>query len=168
MIKPLFQNVLIVINGTETSIRAAKYGILMAKVYKCKLNAIYVVDTATLNQLTAAKFFVPEESREYEQNLSSDGKKYLTYVQDLAKVLNVNVTPNLCYGSIYTETINFSEKNNIDLILLGGRDTNEGKFDALSHSYRQILNHADCSVLVVNEKKIEQMYNLAKKSMELY
>ena len=85
MIRPLYRNVLVLINGSESSIQAAKYGILMSKLYRCKLKAIYVVDTATLKQLTLNKFFVSEESKEYESSLTSDGQRYLQYVEDLAK-----------------------------------------------------------------------------------
>ena len=73
MIKPIFQKVLILINGSESSIHAAQYGILMAKLYRCTLKAVYVVDTATLKQLTLSKFFVAEESSEYEESLTADG-----------------------------------------------------------------------------------------------
>ena len=65
MIKPLFNSILVVINGSEASIQAAQYGILMARLYRCDMKAIYVVDTATLKELTISKFFVTEESLDY-------------------------------------------------------------------------------------------------------
>lgn len=160
MIKPLFQNVLIVVNGSDTAISAAKYGILMAKLYRCNLKAIYVTDTATLKQLTMSKFFVLEESREYEQNLTADGERYLHYVQELGKSKGVKIETELKSGSIWSEVMNEADEMKADLILLGGRDTDSGRHDVLTSSYREILNHADCSVLVVHEKMIDQMFKL--------
>jgi len=64
MIKPIFQKVLILMNGSESSVHAVQYGILMSKLYHCTLKAVYVVDTATLKQLTLTKIFVIEESSE--------------------------------------------------------------------------------------------------------
>ena len=75
MIKHLFQNILVVVNGSEASIRAAEYGILMAKLYRCNLKAVYVVDTASLSQLTLGNFFLAEESSLFEDNLREDGKR---------------------------------------------------------------------------------------------
>ena len=72
MIRPLYRNVLVLINGSESSIQAAKYGILMSKLYRCKLKAIYVVDTATLKQLTLNKFFVSDESKEYDSEIHAE------------------------------------------------------------------------------------------------
>ena len=52
MIKPLFQNILVLITGSEASVNAAKYAVLMAKLYRCRVHAVYVVDTATIKTLT--------------------------------------------------------------------------------------------------------------------
>ena len=91
MIKPLFQNVLVAVNGSEASLHAAMYGIMMAKQYKLKLKAVFVVDTATLKQLTLSQLFVAEESAGYESNLSTDGNHSLRYIEDLAKQKGVNI-----------------------------------------------------------------------------
>lgn len=84
MIKPIFQKVLILMNGSESSVHAVQYGILMSKLYHCTLKAVYVVDTATLKQLTLTKIFVIEESSEYESSLTADGNRYLGYAAELA------------------------------------------------------------------------------------
>ena len=69
MIKPLIQKVIVAINGSEKSLHAAMYGIIMARQYKCELKAVYVVDTASLRQLTMSGFLYKEESEKYEKNL---------------------------------------------------------------------------------------------------
>ena len=161
MIRPLYRNVLVLINGSESSIQAAKYGILMSKLYRCKLKAIYVVDTATLKQLTLNKFFVSEESKEYESSLTSDGQRYLQYVEDLAKSKGVILQTELKSGSIWSETVAVAENMEADLILLGGLDPNiKDKNDILSTTYKEILTNAPCSVQLVREKMIDQLYKL--------
>ena len=81
MIKPLIQKIVVAVNGSEQSIHAAMYGILLSKQYKCDLKAIYVVDTSTLKQLTMSRIFLEEESRNYEKRLEDDGKRYLSYLR---------------------------------------------------------------------------------------
>jgi nucleotide-binding universal stress UspA family protein len=162
MIRPLYRNVLILINGSESSIQAAKYGILMSKLYRCNLKALYVVDTATLKQLMLNKFFVAEESKEYEASLTLDGKKYLQYVEDLAKSKGVKIETEIKNGSVWSETVSMVESMEADLILLGCFDSNtRDQKDILSTSYREILINAPCSVQLVREKMIDQLYKLA-------
>ncbi|MBO4705973.1 MAG: universal stress protein [Spirochaetaceae bacterium] len=162
MIKPLFKNVLIVVNGSEGSIQAAKYGILMSKLYRCSLKAVYVVDTATLKQLTLSKFFVADESREYEASLTADGGRYLRYVEELGKSKGIKIETEMRRGSVWTEVVAAASASKSDLILLSGQGAHSSdNYDILTAAYRDILVHADCSVIIVREKMIEQLYKMA-------
>lgn len=160
MIKPLFNNILVVLNGSEASIQAAQYGILMARLYRCDVKVIYVVDTATLKELTLSKFFVAEESLDYENSLTEDGKRYLEYVEKLAKAKGIKVETELRKGAVWSEIVTYAEDSKIDLILLGEHQHNQNK-DVVTSAYREIISHANCSVLVVREKNIEQLYKMA-------
>ena len=165
MIKPLFQNVVILINGSEASIHAAQYGILLSKLYHCNLKAVYVVDSASLKQLTMQKFFVADESRMYEDSLRADGNRYLDYVADLGKSKGVKIETELRTGAVWSEVIMAADKMKAGLILVGGYKTemnsNVEIHDAVSSASRDIIMNAHCSVLVVREKMIEQLYKLA-------
>ena len=160
MIKPLFNNILVVINGSEASIQAAQYGVLMARLYRCDMKAIYVVDTATLKELTISKFFVSEESSEYEKSLTEDGKGYLNYVENLAKAKGIKIETELRKGSVWSEVIAYADDSKSDLILLGEHKHIQSK-DVISSIYREIISHANCSVLFVKEKDIEKLYKMA-------
>ena len=160
MVKPLFNSILVVINGSEASIHAAQYGILMARLYRCDMKAIYVVDTATLKELTISKFFVAEESLDYENSLTEDGNRYLSYVENLAKSKGIKIETELRKGSVWSEVVGFAEDSNVDLILLGEHQHKEEK-DAITSTYKEIISHAGCSVLVVRQKNIEQLYKMA-------
>jgi nucleotide-binding universal stress UspA family protein len=160
MVKPLFNSILVVINGSEASIHAAQYGILMARLYRCDMKAIYVVDTATLKELTISKFFVAEESLDYENSLTEDGRRYLSYVENLAKSKGIKIETELRKGSVWSEVVGFAEDSNVDLILLGEHQHKEEK-DAITSTYKEIISHAGCSVLVVRQKNIEQLYKMA-------
>lgn len=164
MIKPLFQNVVILINGSEASIHAAQYGILLSKLYHCNLKAVYVVDSASLKQLTMQKFFVADESRMYEDSLRADGNRYLDYVADLGKSKGVKIETELRTGAVWSEVIMAADEMKAGLILVGGYKTemnsNVEIHDVVSSASRDIIMNAHCSVLVVREKMIEQLYKL--------
>ncbi|MGL4982906.1 MAG: universal stress protein [Treponemataceae bacterium] len=161
MIKPLFKDILVLVNGSEASIHAAQYAVLMAKLYRCNVKALYVVDTATLKQLTLSKFFIKEESLEYEDALAADGVRYLDYVSELGKSKGVEIETITRRGAVWSEVISVADEMNISLVLLGGFER-EGvdQKDVLSTSYRKILLNAHCSVLMVKEKDLEQLYKL--------
>jgi len=162
MIKPLFQNILVMVNGTDASINAVRYAILMSKLYRCRVYAVYVVDTATIKQLTLNRIFIEEESREYEKSLEENGKRYLSYVDDIGKSKGVRIETELRRGAIWSEVVTMADEKKIDAILLGGMESQAAdQKEIMSSSYKSIMLNARCSVLIVKEKMIEQLFKLA-------
>ena len=156
--KPLINSIVVAVTGTEASVLAAKYGIAMAKQYHCKLTAVYVVDTATIKQLTLSKIFIQEEGAEYEKSLETNGSRYLAFVEELAKAKGVKVEKIMRRGAIYTEILSAADEKSADLILLGGWEKDTKTRDIIGHSHREIMANAKCSVLLVKEPDIDQIY----------
>jgi nucleotide-binding universal stress UspA family protein len=156
--KPLISNIVTAVTGTDASILAAKYGIVLAKTYHCKLSAVYVVDTATIKQLTLSKIFLQEEGVEYEKSLETNGDRYLKFVEELASAKGVKIEKIMRRGAIYTEILAAADEKKADLILLGGFEKDTKTKDIVGHSHREIMMNAKCSVLLVKEPEIDQIY----------
>jgi nucleotide-binding universal stress UspA family protein len=161
MTKPLFSNIVVAISGSDASIHAAKYAIVMAKQYRCRLSAVYVVDTATIRQLTLSKIFIQEESVEYERSLEANGERYLSFVEELARAKGVRIERELRRGAIYTEILSVADEKKADLIMLGGWEKERSSRDIISHAHREIMVSAKCSVFVVKEPNIDMLYKQA-------
>ena len=167
MIKPLVKNVLVAVNGSQSSIHAAMYGIILAKQNHYNLKFVYVVDTATLRRLTIGKFLVQDESDSFESALHSDGEKYLKYVYELAKKKGVKAEFELREGSVWVEVVQAADAFGARLILLGGHPsryavTGKASQDssAFSKTDKEIILNANCSTLVVYEPKIEELFKM--------
>ena len=98
---PLLKKIIVAINGSESSVQAAMYAIMLSKQYSLALKAVYVVDTATIKFLTNSKFLVSEEKDSYESDLKRDGKTYLEYVKNLAKSKGMEIETELREGSVW-------------------------------------------------------------------
>jgi nucleotide-binding universal stress UspA family protein len=156
--KGLFSNIVVAISGSNASIMAAKYAVVMAKTYHCKLTAVYVVDTATIKTLTLSKIFVQQESVEYEKSLEENGKRYLDFVGELAKSKGVKMDLELRKGAVYTEILYVADEKKADLILLGGWEKDRNARDIIGHAHHEIMVNAKCSVLLVKESEIDQVF----------
>jgi nucleotide-binding universal stress UspA family protein len=161
MMKPLFSNIVVAITGSDASILAAKYAIVMAKAYKCRLQAVYVVDTATIRQLTLSKIFIQEESLDYEKSLEANGERYLSFVEELAHAKGVKVEREIRRGAVYTEILTAADELHADLIVLGGWEKDRSPRDIISHSHKEIMVNAKCTVLLAKEPNIDQIYKQA-------
>jgi nucleotide-binding universal stress UspA family protein len=155
---PLLGSLVVAVSGSEESIAAAKYAIALAKNYQIRVLAVYVVDTATLRELLLSKIFIEEESEDYERSLEQNGHRYLNYVEELAAKKGVPVEKVLRRGSVSTEIITVAEDAHADLILLGGFEPRDLVRDVLTRQHREIMKNARCSVLVVKEPEVENIY----------
>ena len=159
--KPLINSIVTAVTGTDASILAAKYAIVLAKQFHCKLTAVYVVDTATIKLLTLSKIFIQEESTEYEKNLENNGNRYLTFTEELARAKGIKIEKIMRKGAIYTEILSVADEKKADLILLGGWEKDTKTRDIIGHSHREIMANAKCSVMLVKEPEIDQIYKKA-------
>ena len=159
--KSLISNIVTVLTGSDASILAAKYAIVLARQYHCKLSAVYVVDTATIKQLTLSKIFVQEESVAYEKSLEANGERYLSFVEELARAKGVKIEREIRKGAVYTEVLVVADKKKADLIVLGGWEKDRSSRDIVSHAHREIMFHAKCPVLLVKEPDIDKIYKQA-------
>jgi len=160
-LKPIISNIVTAVTGSDASILAAKYAIVLAKQHKCKLSAVYVVDTATIKQLTLSKIFIQEESTEYEKNLESNGERYLSFVEELAKAKGVKIEREVRRGAVYTEILATADEKKADLIVLGGWEKDRSARDIIGHFHREIMVNAKCSVLLVREPNVDLIYKQA-------
>jgi nucleotide-binding universal stress UspA family protein len=156
--RELLQTVVVAVSGSEASINAAKYAIALAKAYRAKILAVYVVDTATLRELLLSRIFIEEESADYEKSLEQNGHRYLNYVEELAGKKGVQVEKILRRGTISTEIVEVAEDNRAGLILLGGFEDKGILRDALSRQHREIMKNARCSILVVKEPEMDAIF----------
>jgi nucleotide-binding universal stress UspA family protein len=158
MSKALFSNIVVAISGSDASIMAMKYAIILAKVNKCRLSAVYVVDTATIRQLALSKIFVTEESQEYERSLYANGERYLAFAEELAHSKGVKIERDIRTGAVWTEIIKLADEKKADLIILGGWEKNRTSRDIIGHAHKEIMINAHCSVLLVKDTEIDHVF----------
>lgn len=165
---PLLNNIIVAINGSESSVKAAMYAIMMTRQYSLNLKFVYVVDTETIKFLSASKFLVAEESSAYEEDLNRSGKVYLDYVKDLAFSKGVSCETELRSGSVWAEVIKAADEYNADMILLGGHENKTGipetstlmRRSTYARSRTEIVTSAHCPVLVIHKPDLDKLFKI--------
>lgn len=149
---------LVVVNGSESSVHAARYALCLAKAYGTEVSAVYVVDTATIRQLALSRIFVPDESQEYEESLEASGRRLLAFVKELGAQLGVEVETVLRKGAIPVEVISCAEESGADCILIGQSEHGTPFRDTHVDTYLEIAKNATCALLIVKGKQAEQKF----------
>ena len=145
----LFRNILALVDGTESGMRAAACAIELARSMRSRLVAIAVVDTDTLRMLMSARILVPEEVAEFESELGRTERRCLTFVEQMAQKAGIAVETVLREGICHSTVLAEQRAIKADLIVIGGFHQTLTKHNLISRERQIIIDEAPCSVLVV-------------------
>jgi nucleotide-binding universal stress UspA family protein len=144
-----FEKILVVVDGTESAVKAAEYAIRLARVAPAKLTAVSVVDTETLRKLMSAHILVEPEVHEFEVELRQSQGRQLEFVARLAKKAGVEIETVLGKGLLHAAVLAEQKGRGADMIVIGGFHCTVTKLDLIAHERQLILDGAACPVLVV-------------------
>lgn len=152
-------NILLYIDGSESSITAAQLAITMAKTYGSTLRVMYVVNENLLTELLKAKVFVQMEKMDYERDLEEDGKRYLNYVVKLGDRKGIKVETVLRKGVVHEEVAHEADGWGADLLVQGELGEVLSLRDSFYEEGERILRKVKCPVMVVRgRERIERLF----------
>jgi nucleotide-binding universal stress UspA family protein len=136
---PVIHKILVAVDGSETSSRAAENAIDLAERYGADLIALYIVPPNI-------------KSNEIFDLAKENGQKIVDEVKQeaSAKKLNVQTEVLLDIGSVTKGIVEYAEKNNANLIVLGTRGISGIKRMLLGSTASGVVTYSHCPVIVVN------------------
>jgi nucleotide-binding universal stress UspA family protein len=151
--------ILVYVDGTDTSIAAAEYAVVLARLHAAPLVAAYVVDTKVLDDLMRARIFIKEEAADYEYDLEEDGKRYLNYARQLGRAKGVEIQPLLLKGEPSREIVKQLEALEVDLLVLNEIEEFTSRRETFLDPKEQMLRRAKCQILIVkDEDRVHALY----------
>ena len=142
-----FENVrkiLIPTDGSDYSMRAAEFGVSMAKLLKAEVTVVYVIDTVVLDQIAKVT-----ERADAERELKGDGERYLNYVHGLAEKAGVKASSLLAKGRPFEQIVHLAKGLHMDLIVMGTFGRSGAERILIGSVAERVIEYANCPVLVV-------------------
>jgi nucleotide-binding universal stress UspA family protein len=133
-----FLKVLVAVDGSEYSMNAAEYAISIAKQFGSQLIALHVI---TLDIISPQMEEIKKNAQEYFEKIRRIGDKANWDIPLRTEL----IASSSAVGGI----IDFAEKENVDLIVVGTRGKSGFKKLLLGSVASGIVNYAHCPVLIV-------------------
>ena len=154
-----FTDMLVYLDGSEGSMSALMYSILLAKSTSSRLHALYVVNTKALGDLVSSHIFVDVEKSEYLSEIKKDAKRHLRHAEKLAAQKGVRINVAEFEGSPHGEVMRYIKENHIDLLLLGSVNVIRSRREELASENDRMMRTSPCPVLVVkDDERIWSMF----------
>ena len=143
-----FSKIMIAIDGSDHSFRAAEYALEVAKSFRSQLYAVTVTSVPESYHLKQED--VLNESREMADSMN-DAKTWLENFKQDAKKDNIEFKAELIssHRPVDYVILEYAEENNVDLIVVGTRGRSEFKKLLLGSTASSVVSYAHCPVMVV-------------------
>lgn len=158
MIQPV-RRMMVYVDGSEQSVTAAQYAIVLAKALSAELYALYVVDTRSLNELLKLHIFIEAEQDEYRHDLEGDAARYLNHVSELAAKKAVPLKTVQTSGAVHVEIKAKVTELEIDLLVIGELSSIHSRREELYNETERAMRKVSCPVLIAKgEETIWDLY----------
>jgi nucleotide-binding universal stress UspA family protein len=140
-----FSNMMVAVDGSEHSIKAAEYALNMAKSYGATLHAV------TVTYIPESYHVKQEDVLDQPSDNMYDAKRWFERFNQNAKENNVQLKTELInsHRPVDYVLLEYAEKENIDLIVVGTRGRSGFKKLLLGSIASGVVTYAHCPVLVV-------------------
>ncbi len=138
------KNILIPTDGSDYSLRAAEYGVSIAKMLGAQITVVYVLDEVVLDQISKVR-----QREDIEQELKNDGQRYTNYVLGLAEKEGVKVTSVIAKGRPFEQIVQIAKRSNIDLIVMGTYGLRGSERILIGSVAERVIEYSPCPVLVI-------------------
>ena len=144
---PLFQHILVPIDGSEPSLEAVRMALrVLGFCPACKLTVLYVVDKLVLAELIR---FSKRDEKEVEAELEEQGRRYLESTRKEAQQHGVPAECQIARGDPFEEIIAAANNLNVDLIIMGHTGRRGTTRVLIGSVTERVLDYAPCPVLVM-------------------
>ncbi|HRW09842.1 MAG TPA: universal stress protein [Caldilineaceae bacterium] len=148
MSNPLFHQILVPTDGSQSSLQAGQLAFRLAQLCGAQLTALYVVDTAVLEEIAR---FSEQQRAEVRQELFDNGHQYLAYIDGLAHQTNLTLQQEIREGVPYEEIVALAAAINADLIVMGHVGRRGPRRILIGSVTERVIEFAHCPVLVAKQ-----------------
>jgi nucleotide-binding universal stress UspA family protein len=148
-----FAKILVAVDGSQQSMNAADRAISLAKKYEARLTGLFVVPSdmryGYLDDNTLSEW--PAEIRRIVSNVIITGEGYLDSIKERAIDNAIQFESKVILGgsSVVKAIIEYAEKNDIELVVMGTIGISGFKRLLLGSTASGVVTYAHCPVLLV-------------------
>ena len=160
----IFRKIMVATDGSELVRKAVDSAIEIAKLSEAKLYAVHVIAIGRLYSIISSRD--AEWKKTMKEQLTTEGKEATAYVENAGRAANVEVESVILEGNPANEIIDFAEKNDIDLIVMGTHGKTGIQRFLIGSVAENVVRHSKRAVLVVKEESEELLFKALLKNEE--
>lgn len=152
MDKQLVSKVVVPIDGSQDSMRAADYAVKLAGLHGADLSVVYVVNVDQyLQSLGLYRISYPDPIKKKIEEAREEAQKWFTEISKNAEQKKLRIKTDVLDTplSVVASVVNYADRENADLIVIGTRGRSGLSKMLLGSVASGVVTYSPCPVLVV-------------------
>jgi len=142
-------------DGSELVKKAVDTAIEISKNGQAKLYAVHMI---ALEGNSIIHSRGKEQKKALKEQLIVEGKKATDYVENIGRIANVRVESTILEGNPANEIVDFAEKNDIDLIVMGTHGKTGTQRFLIGSVSENVVRHSERAVLVARGESADLLF----------
>jgi len=141
----LFQRILIPIDGSQLSLKAAKQGIYIARKLESKVVFLYVIDV----RMIEASSLAGVDPGILKTRLRNAAERYLNEAAKVVEEENITFQNRIREGLPAEDILKEIEEERIDLVIMGSKGMSGAHRVIIGSTAEEVVRWSPCPVLIV-------------------
>jgi nucleotide-binding universal stress UspA family protein len=144
----IFRKIMVATDGSELVRKAVDTAIEISKLGEAKLYAVHVISMG--DYYSSIPLSIDAEwIKAMEEHLRIEGQEAIAYVENAGRAANVEIEPIILEGNPASEIVDFAEKNDIELVIMGSHGKTGIQRFLIGSVAENVVRYSKKTVLIV-------------------
>lgn len=140
----MFSRILVPVDGSDNSHRALDAALFLSEKLGAKVTAIHVMEDVPVLHIESEKLL-----RELLEAYKKENQLILSKCSEIATEKGFTIDTKLLQGNPSSAILDFCEKEEQDIIVMGSRGRGKFKELVLGSVSSKVLHHSSCPVMII-------------------
>ena len=140
----MFSKILVPVDGSNNSYKALEAALVLSEKLGSKISVVNVMEQVPITHIESEKLL-----SELLEAYKKENQEILSKCSDIAHQKGITIKTVLLQGNPAPVILDYSKKENFDLVIMGSRGMGKFKELILGSVSSKIVHHSPCAIMII-------------------
>ena len=140
----MFTKILVPVDGSDNSYKALEASLVLSEKLGSNISVVNVMEQVPITHIESEKLL-----NELLEAYKKENQEILSKCSDIARQKGITIKTVLLQGNPAPAILDYSKKENFDLVIMGSRGMGKFKELILGSVSSKIVHHSPCAIMII-------------------
>ena len=140
----MFTKILVPVDGSDNSYKALEASLVLSEKLGSNISVVNVMEQVPITHIESEKLL-----SELLEAYKKENQEILSKCSDIARQKGITIKTVLLQGNPAPAILDYSKKENFDLVIMGSRGMGKFKELILGSVSSKIVHHSPCAIMII-------------------